>query len=570
MVITTAFAAIRADLASVETLQWAINAFNLTFAVLLLTGAALGDRFGRRRVFAAGIALVRRGVRRLRAIRPVPDALIAARVRAGRRRGAGHAARHGDPERRVPARRAAAGARHLQRRDRMCADHRSNPRRPRSPASRGWRWIFWINLPIGLIAIALGADARLRESFGPTAPRSILPGLLLVATAALALVWSLLRGNAAGWTSAEVVCALLSGRCWLLAFVGLGVARTRTDDTDAAVRLAAVRGRPGRKRAVLRGHVWRSVPAAAIPADRAWLRSAGAGLRLLPWTSTLFVTAPIAGAVVGRFGERPLVVFGVLMQAIGFGWIAATVSPGMPYAALVAPLVLAGVGVSMAMPAAQNAILGVGAPSEMGKASGVFNMGRFLGAMFGIAALLAVFYANGAVDSASTFQQRIRRGHDARGVAVAACVPRRPMAARGPAYSLRPSIAEHLMGPTEDVQAARLRRIAPSNTESLLDARRRGGFAGGRGLVDVPPPAGRGPSHSGLTLGQAQHEAVQRRRDLDLAGQPAVRQPFGSRCRRAGRPHRRQRGRVSAARPRRHRHGRWRRRHCRRIRRRSR
>jgi MFS family permease len=129
----------------------------------------------------------------------------------------------------------------------------------------------------------------------------------------------------------------------------------------------------------------------------------GAGLRLLPWTSTLFLTAPIAGAVVHRFGERPLVVTGLLMQAAGLGWIAMVAAPGVAYSALVAPLILAGVGVSMAMPAAQNAILSSVAVTEMGKASGVFNMGRFLGGMFGIAALVAVFCSNGGVDSAARF-----------------------------------------------------------------------------------------------------------------------------------------------------------------------
>jgi MFS family permease len=123
----------------------------------------------------------------------------------------------------------------------------------------------------------------------------------------------------------------------------------------------------------------------------------------LPWTSTLFVTAPVAGAMVGRFGERPLVVTGVLMQAIGLGWIALVASTQATYAALVAPLVLAGVGVSMAMPAAQNAIMSSVAPTEMGKASGVFNMGRFLGGMFGIASLVATFSASGAVDTAAHF-----------------------------------------------------------------------------------------------------------------------------------------------------------------------
>ena len=129
----------------------------------------------------------------------------------------------------------------------------------------------------------------------------------------------------------------------------------------------------------------------------------GAGLRLLPWTATLFVTAPVAGAVVNRFGERPLVAAGLTMQAIGLGWIAMLAAPGTAYPALVSPLLLAGVGVSMAMPAAQNAILGSVAVTEIGKASGVFNMARFLGGMFGIAAMVAVFSAQGGLGSATRF-----------------------------------------------------------------------------------------------------------------------------------------------------------------------
>jgi MFS family permease len=128
-----------------------------------------------------------------------------------------------------------------------------------------------------------------------------------------------------------------------------------------------------------------------------------AGLRLLPWTATLFVTAPIAGAAVSRFGERRLVVAGLSMQAIGLGWIAGIVAPDLSYLALVAPLMLAGTGVSMAMPAAQNAILGSVAVTEMGKASGIFNMGRFFGGMFGIAALVATFSSNGAIDTPAHF-----------------------------------------------------------------------------------------------------------------------------------------------------------------------
>ena len=84
----------------------------------------------------------------------------------------------------------------------------------------------------------------------------------------------------------------------------------------------------------------------------------GAGLRLLPWTATLFVVAPIAGNLVNRLGERPLVVAGLGLQAVGMAWIALIATPDLAYVSLVAPLILAGAGVSMAMPAAQNAVLG--------------------------------------------------------------------------------------------------------------------------------------------------------------------------------------------------------------------
>ena len=127
------------------------------------------------------------------------------------------------------------------------------------------------------------------------------------------------------------------------------------------------------------------------------------GLRLLPWTATLFVTAPIAGNVVNKIGERPLVTTGLVMQAVGLGWIAMISTPDVAYATMIAPLVVAGVGVSMAMPAVQNAVLGSVAVVEMGKASGVFNMGRFFGGMFGIALLVAVFSANGAAHSPARF-----------------------------------------------------------------------------------------------------------------------------------------------------------------------
>ena len=400
LIITTAFATIRADFgASVETLQWAINAFNLSFAVLLLTGAALGDRFGRRRMFAFGIALFVAASAAC-ALSPGAGWLIAAR--AGQGAGAALV---------MPLAMAILSA--------------AFPKEERARAlgifssvtgcalivgpaiggfiteNLGWRWIFWINLPIGLILVGL-VLTRLRESFGPAARLDIV-GLVLVAFAALAAVWGLLRGNAIGWTSVEGMGALALGALFALAFIAYEL---RTPTPMVPMRLFASRSFSAGAAASFLFYAAMYGVLFLLPQFLQVSLGAsplGAGLRLLPWTSTLFVTAPIAGAMVSRFGERPLVVTGVLMQAIGLGWIALAASTDATYAALVAPLVLAGVGVSMAMPAAQNAIMSSVAPSEMGKASGVFNMGRFLGGMFGIAALVATFSASGAVDTAAHF-----------------------------------------------------------------------------------------------------------------------------------------------------------------------
>jgi EmrB/QacA subfamily drug resistance transporter len=399
-VITTAFATIRSDFgASVETLQWTVNAFNLTFAVLLLTGAALGDRFGRRRMFASGIALFVLASAAC-ALSGNAGWLIAARSIQG----AGAALV-------MPLAMAilsGAFAREERARALGIFSGVTGFALIVGPAiggfiteSLGWRWIFWLNLPIGMIAIVL-VFARLRESFGPAAGLDI-AGLVIAAVASMALVWGLLRGNVAGWSSAEVISSLTLGILFAAAFV----------TWELRAQAAMVPMRLFQSRAFAAGVTASFLFYAAMYGVLFLLPQflqttlgygpLGAGLRLLPWTATLFVTAPIAGALVNKAGERPLVVMGLLMQAIGLGWIAVIVSPELAYSNLVAPLVLAGIGVSMAMPAAQNAILSSVAVTEIGKASGVFNMGRFLGGMFGIAALVTAFAANGTVESAAGF-----------------------------------------------------------------------------------------------------------------------------------------------------------------------
>src|SRR5882724_1682652 len=399
-VLTAALATIRAEFGTpMETLQWTVNAFNLSFAVLLLTGAALGDRFGRRRLFAAGIVL-----------------FVASSVAC---------ALSGSIVALIVARAAQGASSALIMPLGMALLSAAFPREERARAlgifsgvigvavlagpaiggaiteGLGWQWIFWINLPIGLIAIIM-VITRLRESFGPAAALDI-PGLVLVAASAFALVWGLLRGNGAGWSSAEVLTALVAGLLLAVAFVIL----------ERLISAPMVPMRLFRSRALSSGIVASFLLYAAMYGVLfllpQFLQAAlgygplGVGLRLLPWTATLFVTAPVAGNFVNRIGERPLVVMGLSMQAIGLFWIAAIIAPDVAYAAMIAPLIVAGIGVSMSMPAVQNAVLSSVNPVEMGKASGVFNMGRFLGGMFGVALLVAVFSGTGAIGSAAGF-----------------------------------------------------------------------------------------------------------------------------------------------------------------------
>ena len=400
MVITTAFATIRAEFgASVETLQWTVNAYNLTFAVLLLTGAALGDRFGRRRIFAAGIALfVAASV--ACALAPVAGWLIAARAAQG----AGAAVV-------MPLAMAIlSGAFPKEERARAlgifsgvtgCALIIGPAAGGLLTETLGWRFVFWINLPIGVVLIALAA-ARLRESFGPPAKLDI-AGLVLVAASALALVWGLIRSHEIGWSSTEVIAALIAGVVLATAFVAF---ERRSVAPMIPMRMFASRAFAA---GALSSFLFYAAMYGVLFLLPQFLQVSfgvsplGAGLRLLPWTSTLFLTAPIAGAAVQKFGERSLVTIGLLMQAAGLGWIALQATSDAAYATMVLPLIIAGVGVSMAMPAAQNAILSSVAVAEMGKASGVFNMGRFLGGMFGVALLVAVFGVYGGVDAPAHF-----------------------------------------------------------------------------------------------------------------------------------------------------------------------
>jgi EmrB/QacA subfamily drug resistance transporter len=400
LVVTTALNTIRRDLgASIETLEWTVNAYNLTFAVLLLTGTAIGDRFGRRRMFVGGLALFA-GASAACALAQSAGWLIAARAVQG----AGAAlvvplamallSAAFPPEQRGRALGVFSGI--------TGAALIAGPLAGGAIAQGiAWQWIFWINLPIAAIVIPL-VIRRVEESFGPSTALDF-PGIVLVTGAALALVWGLMRGNPVGWTSREVVTTLVTGVILAAAFVAWEL---RTSAPMVPTRFFRSRAFSSGVAASFLFYGSMYGVLFFLPQFLQVAQGHGplaAGLRLLPWTATLFVFAPLGGALVNRIGERPLIVIGLVMQAIGMAWIGLIAAPHLGYALLVAPLIVTGAGVSMAMPAAQNAVLSAVAASEVGKASGVFNMARYLGGVFGIAVLVAVFARTGGVDSARSF-----------------------------------------------------------------------------------------------------------------------------------------------------------------------
>jgi len=263
-----------------------------------------------------------------------------------------------------------------------------------------WQWIFWLNVPIGLIVVPL-ILLRIPESFGPRTALDI-RGLLLVTAAALGVMWALVRGNNAGWGSLEVVGALTSGFLLAVAFVAW----------EWQARAPMLPLRFFRSRAFSAGNAAGFLFFASLYGSTFFLAQflqtglgygpLGAGLRLLPWTAMLFVSAPIAGALVNRFGERTIMVGGLLLQAGAMAWIGLIAKPGLAYPELVAPLMIAGFGAA-AIPAGQNAVVSSVEANEIGKASGAFNMLRQLGAAFGVAILAAVFARVGSFGSAQAF-----------------------------------------------------------------------------------------------------------------------------------------------------------------------
>jgi EmrB/QacA subfamily drug resistance transporter len=400
LVVTTALTRIRADLgASLAELEWTINAYALSFAVLLMAGSAIGDRVGRRRMFVVGLAVFSAASAAC-ALSPSMGWLIAARTVQG----AGAAlvmplamallSAAFAPEERAKALGLFSGLSGLA--------VLSGPVVGGAIAQGlAWEWIFWLNVPIGAIAILL-VRGRVEESVGARTAIDV-RGVALVTGAALGIVWGVVRGNSAGWGSAEVLGSLAAGALLTVAFVAWEL---RAPEPMLPMRFFASRTFSSGNAAgfFLYGSLYGAVffVAQFLQIGQGY-GAFSTGLRLLPWTATLFLVAPLVGARINRFGERPFLVGGLLLQALGMAWIALIAAPGTAYAELIAPMAIAGAGVSMAMPAAQSSVLRSVGRDDVGKASGIFNMLRFLGGAFAIAVAAAVFAGTGGYASPQAF-----------------------------------------------------------------------------------------------------------------------------------------------------------------------
>jgi EmrB/QacA subfamily drug resistance transporter len=400
LVVSTAIPTIRVDLgASVSQLEWTVNAYNLSFAVMLITAAALGDRFGRRRLYAIGLVGFAAASAAC-AVSPDVGWLIAARAVQGI--GAAFMMSLGLAllSAAFPAERRGTAIGLFSAVTGLAVA--SGPLVGGAVVNGlDWTWIFWLNVPIGLLAAPL-VLARVKESFGPNTAFDF-PGLGLVTAGALGIVWGLVRGNTAGWGSVEVVATLVGGALLVAAFIAW---ESRASEPMIPISFFRSRAFSAGNLAIFAvfGSLFAEVYFfSQLLQTGMGFDALGAGLRLMPWTGTFLAVGPIAGALTDRIGERPLMVTGLLIQAAGTGWIALIAGPDLAYSELVVPMVVAGVGISMAIPSAQNSVLGSVAEEAVGKAAGTNSLMRELGGVFGIAIAVAVFAGAGSYASPQAF-----------------------------------------------------------------------------------------------------------------------------------------------------------------------
>ncbi|MET7340074.1 MFS transporter [Streptomyces sp. NPDC005547] len=400
LVVTTALPSIRESLGGeMEELEWTVNAYTLTFAVLLMFGAALGDRFGRRRLFLAGLsvftaasaaAALSPGINELIAFRavqgvgaaimmPLTLTLLTAAV---------------EPARRGMALGIFSAATGLA--------VASGPLIGGSLTEHiSWQWIFWLNVPIGLLLLPL-ARFRLAESHAPGA-RLDIPGTLLVSGGLFGIVYGLVNANADGWTDPTVLTSLIAGTALIGAFIRHGFRGRRPmlpmrlfrDRGFFGINISSMLMYLGMFGSIFLLSQYLQGVLGYSPTE--------AGLRMLPWTGMPMLVAPIAGMLSDRFGGRPVVVTGLALQAAGLGLFAMAIAPDASYVSQLPGLIVGGIGMALYFAPAASLVMSSVRPVEQGIASGANNALREVGGALGVAVLTTVFASQGGLESAQSF-----------------------------------------------------------------------------------------------------------------------------------------------------------------------
>jgi EmrB/QacA subfamily drug resistance transporter len=400
LVVTNALPSIRTDLGTgLEGLEWTVNGYTLTFAVCLLLGAALGDRYGRRRMLLIGLAVFTVSSA-VAAMASGVEVLIAARVVQGigaaivtpltltllagavprERRGLAFGAWSAMSGLAVALGPVIGGA---------------------ITEGASWQWIFWINVPIGALLLPLAAW-KLAESRGPAA-RLDLPGTALATGGLFGVVLGLVRGNGHGWTSPGVLTALVGGTVLLAAFLAW---ERRSAAPAVPLRMFASRGFSATNVAALAmsfgmfGSVFLLAQFLQSVQGYSPLES---GLRTLPWTAMPVLAAPLAGAVSDRVGPHRLLVAGLLLQGAGLAWLAVVTTVEVAYATMIPGFVLAGTGMGLFFAPVARLALGFVEPALEGAASGTSSAVRQLGTVLGVAVLSSVFAGAGGFASGQAF-----------------------------------------------------------------------------------------------------------------------------------------------------------------------
>ncbi len=400
LVVSVALPTIHRDLgASIQSLEWTVNAYVLSYAALLLTGAALGDRFGRRRMFLVGLTLFTIASAAA-AVAPTTAALIAARATQGvgaaivtpltltllaeafpgERRGMAIGVWSGVSGVAVALGPLVGGA---------------------VVQSLSWHWIFWINVPIGIAL--LGPAARmLGESQGPYGNLD-LRGLVLGSGGAFAVVFGLIRAQSLGWAAPSVLGALAGGLVLLATFVAwerrapepmlpMSFFAERSFAVTNVVSLSMYFG--------MFGSIFFLSQFMQNVLGNSPLQ---AGLKLLVWTGATMIVAPLAGVFSERVGSRPFMAAGLALQGGALAWLAATASTHMHYAQMIIPFVMAGAGMALVFAPSANAVLASVRDDQAGQASGANNAIREIGGVLGVAVLASVFTGSGGYTSPQAF-----------------------------------------------------------------------------------------------------------------------------------------------------------------------